>query len=412
MRRLLLAGLAILACASAPLPAQRLGPPAERPRLRDVTDTNDAQAYYNQGLQQIETDPEAAAAAFYWAARINPAWGEAIYARRAALIMRDQFTMRKYFERSRNDRRNNDLLRIDSLQFRALMMSPFLFQRLDRTMFQKYLREEIRRGSRMNGGREPMATEIDYWIQQWLSDAGPATRAWLAYADGNFRRALALYADALGDKRYRANVHVERARIFGMQSETDSAVAEFNLALTELRKKDEKDLVIFYDSKAQAEYSKAVLLEGAGNTAAAREAYSQALTEDLAYYPAHLRLGLLALGAKDTTTAMNELALAAQLAADEPHVRYVHGWVLGVSGHDAEAIAELKKAVELEPFYALPYLRMGQLYERMNKGPEAVTAYEAFLAHAAQTDMQREYAAGRLSEVKEYMAMSQQPAKP
>ena len=40
-----------------------------------------------------------AAAAFYWAARINPGWGEPLYARRAALIMRDRGLRKKYFER-------------------------------------------------------------------------------------------------------------------------------------------------------------------------------------------------------------------------------------------------------------------------------------------------------------------------
>ena len=74
MRRLILAA-ALAAAASQPIAAQRLGPPVERPRLRDVTDTNDAHAYYDLGLALFERDARTAAAAFYWAARINPAWG-------------------------------------------------------------------------------------------------------------------------------------------------------------------------------------------------------------------------------------------------------------------------------------------------------------------------------------------------
>lgn len=407
MRRYLFALLAVLAC-TAPAAAQRLGPPANRPRLRDVTDTNDAQAYYQFGLASFERDPDAAADAFYWAARINPAWGEAVYARRAALIMRDRGLRKSYFERGRTKRRNKDLLRIDSLQFRALLMSPFLYQRLERTMFNAYLREEVTRQSRMRGGDEPMRTEIDFYIEQWLRDAGPWTRAWLAYSDGNFPSALRLYASALGDDDDQASAHLERARIFGMRSQVDSAVAEFDGALTELRKRDDKDLVVFYNSKALAEYSKAVLLEGAGKTDAAREAYSQALTEDLSYYPAHMRLGLLAMGARDTTAAVNELALATQLAGDDPHVHYVNGYVLATIGHIADAEREMKKSVELEPFYALPYLGLGQLYERLGKGSEAIAAYEAYLAHASQTDPQREYAVGRLAEVKDILGMTQQ----
>jgi tetratricopeptide (TPR) repeat protein len=401
LRRLLIATLAL--AIGTTLPAQRLGPPADRPRLRDVTDTNDAQAYYDNGLALIERDADAAAASFYWAARINPAWGEAIYARRAALVMRDRGLMRKYFERNYNQRASNDLLRLDSLQFRALMLNPFLFRRLDRTMFQTYYRNEIARAS--GGSNEPSRNEIDYYIDQVLRSSGPGTRGWLAYSAGDFRRALDYFATALDGARDKSGYHIERARIFGMRGQVDSSVAEFDAALGDLRKKDQKDLVIFYDSKAQAEFSKAVLKEGAGDVAGAREAYAQALTEDLAYYPAHLRLGLLALGAKDTTTAMSELALAAQIATDEPHIRYVHGWVLAVAGHDPEALAELKKSVELEPFYALPYLRLGQLYERMGKGPEALAAYEGYLARASLQDTQRQYATERMTEVKEILAL-------
>ena len=36
-----------------------------------------------------------------------------------------------------------------------------------------------------------------------------------------------------------------------------------------------------------------------------------------------MRLGLARLGMQDTATAISELALATQLAGDEPHVRYV-----------------------------------------------------------------------------------------
>jgi tetratricopeptide (TPR) repeat protein len=393
-------------CLSSSLSAQRLGPPEKRPQLRSATDTNDAHAYYNEGLSIFSRDPETASAHFYWAARIDPAWSDAIYARRAALIMRDAGVVRQYFERSFKDRRSDEMLKIDSLQFRALMLNPFLFRRLDRQMFTTYLRNDILRQARRGGGTDPSPIEIDHYIDQWLLDSGPGTRAWLAYADGNFSLALENYARSLGSARNKASVHVERARVFGMTGQVDSAVAEFDLALVDLRKKDQKDLVVFYDSKAQAEFSKAVLLEGAGNPAGAREAYSQALQEDLAYYPAHLRLGMLALGSKDTTTAMSELALAAQLAGDEPQVRYLNGYVLAASLHLEEAAAELQKAVQLEPYYALPYLRLGQVYENLGKGPEALAAYESFIARASQTDVQREYAVSRITEVKEIMGLA------
>lgn len=412
MLRHLIVAAALAAAVSRTGAAQRLGPPEDRPRLRDVTDTNDAQAYYNLGLAQFERDPDEAAAAFYWAARINPASGEALYGRRAALLMKNKFLLRKVMEGDRRTIQSPEVRRLDSLEFRAMMLSPFLYQRLERPMFLAYIREQAATYSRMNRESEPSRAELDFMIASYLQRAGPLTRAWVAYGEGDFDRALANYANGLDGARDKASVRLDRARIFGMRSDVDSAVHEFNLALAEMRTRDEKELVIFYKTKALAEYSIAVLLEGAGSADSAREAYGRALQEDLAYYPAHMRLGLMALGKKDTATAASELALATQLASEEPYLRYIHGWALGVARRYPEAVAELKQAVTLEPMYALPYLRLGQIYEAQEKGPEALEAYEAFLAHAAKTDLQREYALGRASDLKEMLAFEKEHPRP
>jgi tetratricopeptide (TPR) repeat protein len=408
MRRLVLAA-ALAVAASHPLAAQRLGPPMERPRLRDVTDTNDAQAYYDHGLALVERDPKQAAAAFYWAARINPGWGEPLYARRAALLMSDLSMLNKLYEGSRRQRSSPELRRLDSLQFRALMLSPFLYRRLDQPMFMAYIRDNVMRRSRMSGGDEPSRVELEFYIDQYLRNGGHHSRAWMAYGSGNFTQALRSYELAYGSSRDKSGIRLERARIFGMLGQADSAVSELRLALTDMRTQDEKDLVVFYDSKALAEFSVGVLLEGKGDTDGAREAYGQALQEDLAYYPAHMRLGLLLLGRGDTTTALSELALAAQLSSDDPMVRYTHGFVLGVAQRYPEALAELQKAIELEPYFALPYLRLGQISEMTGKGREAERAYQGFLDRASMNDLQRDYAKSRLTEVKEILAAMPTP---
>jgi tetratricopeptide (TPR) repeat protein len=407
MRRLFLAAV-LSAAAGCPLTAQRLGPPADRPRLRDVVDTNDAQAYYDLGLAVVDRDPGQAAAAFYWAARINPSWGDPLYARRVALLMNDRSMLNRSFE-SRRRLDSPEFRRLDSLQFRALMLSPFLYRRLDQTMFMTYIREAIARSSRMSGGSDPSRTEIDFEVDQYLRRSGPEMRAWLSYSRGDFTGALKNYELASGSTRDKSGLRLERARIFGMLGRSDSAVTEMRAALAEMRTRDDKDVVVFYDSKALAEYSIAVLLEGAGDVDGAREAYGQALQEDLSYYPAHLRLGLLALGKADTTTALSELALASQLAAEEPYVRYTHGFVLAVARRYDEALAELRTAVALEPYYALPYLRLGQTYEMMGKGAEAESAYQAFLDHANKNNLMRDYATGRLAEVKAILADMPKP---
>ncbi len=403
--RPLLVAIAITATAIASLPAQRLGPVEKRPRLEAGADTNDAHAYYNHGLARFERYTEEAAEAFYWAARINPAWGEPLYARRAALLMKDQRILRLVMEGNRRTLESADMRRLDSLQFRALMLSPFLYRQLDRPMFVAYIKNAngVRRGE--------TSPDLDFAINTYLRSAGEAMRGWLSYSEGNFAAALEQYAGAMASTRDKAPLLLDRARIYSMRGQVDHATEEFNLALEEMRKKDQKDLVIFYNSKALVEYSIAVLLEGAGNTQGAREAYGRALQEDLAYFPAHMRLGLLALGLKDSATALSESALAAELAPAEPHIRYVNGFVLAATGRYAEAVGELTKATELEPFYALPYLRVGQVSEQLGKGKEAAVAYENFLKYAAKSDIQRPYAEERLAEIKEIMTIMA-PVKP
>ena len=145
------------------------------------------------------------------------------------------------------------------------------------------------------------------------------------------------------------------------------------------------------------------MLEGAGNTQKARDAYGRALQEDLSYYPAHMRLGLLALTEGDTTAAMSELALASDIANDDAYVHYLNGWVLGKAKHTADAVAELKKATELEPYYALPNLVLGAQYESLEKAPEAIAAYERYLALASQRDPQRTFATERVEDLKEFV---------
>ena len=233
--------------------------------------------------------------------------------------------------------------------------------------------------------------------------AGPA-------GDGRFDHALAQYAAAAKAAKFKAGIRVERGRIFGMVGKLDSAITEINLALTEMRSRDTKDLVFFYDSKAMFEHTIGTLLEQKDDIIGAREAYGKALQEDLSFYPSHQRLGLLALSTGDTATAVSELDLAVQIAGDEPFLRYTYGYALGALGKHAEAREHLVKATELEPYFALPYVVLGQVCERLGDGKGAQAAYSAFLARASMKDGQRPFATTRLKEVTEILSAT--PPKP
>jgi tetratricopeptide (TPR) repeat protein len=98
------------------------------------------------------------------------------------------------------------------------------------------------------------------------------------------RRAPPLRRGDEGERR-KTWYRIERGRIFGRRANADSAIAEFQAALTELRARDAKELVPLYNSKAIIEYSIALLLEQKNDNEGAREAYGRALQEDLAYHP-------------------------------------------------------------------------------------------------------------------------------
>jgi tetratricopeptide (TPR) repeat protein len=169
----------------------------------------------------------------------------------------------------------------------------------------------------------------------------------------------------------------------------DSALAELNVAIEDLRKRDKKDVIYVYQSKALTEHSIAAVQQRLGHTDAAREAYGRALQEDLSYYPAHLQLAFMSLEAKDTTAALDELDLAVQLRDDDAATHYIYAFTLALTKRRPDAEAHVRKAIALNPDYAPPRFLLGQILEMDGKNKEALAEYRSFLAHAARGDTRR-----------------------
>lgn len=371
------------------LEAQRLGPAPKRPKIGSLADTNDARMYHDYGMEVFDKEPDAAAAAFYWAARIDPTMASALYGRRAALILSNKGLLGNYMLGTRKRKDSKEIRAVDSLYLRALMLDPFLYTRLDKQLFTAYVRGKVQESSRLGGNGDVGSVELDFFINQWLRQSDVETRAWIAYNDGQFKKALDYYRDALKSARYKAELHTERGRVFSLVGQADSAIVELNLALDELRKRDAKELVVLYNSKAVLEHSIGELQLRSNNLPAAREAYGRALQEDLSYYPAHLRLGRLALMANDTANAVSELDLATQIAPDEPDVHFAEALVLASFGKTADAIVHVRKAAQLEPYYAAPNALLGELLEQSADQAGALVAYDRFLLLAARADAER-----------------------
>jgi Flp pilus assembly protein TadD len=380
---------ALLAC---PLVASAQKIP-KRPKLPAAADTNDAHAYYNFAVDQLRIDPEASGDALYWATRLDPTWAEAFYARRIALLLADKRRLLRYWSGDRRTIQSNDVKRIDSLFFHALTLNPFVPQLLERSLYEAVVEEITREYA--NAGYNP--GDVRYEIERATSNWPASERAWLAYGEGRYDDALSLFAKAIRDNKKNGPLRVDRARIFYNKGEVDSARAELTVAVEDQRKRDKKELIYVYQSKALTEHSLGLIEQRLGHADAAKEAYGRALQEDLSYYPAHVQLAFMALEAHDTTTALSEMELATQLRADDPATRYLYGFTLASSGKSAEAETQLRKALELEPFFAPVHFALAQVLEQTKRSADARDEYRAFLEHSAKSDLRRADAERRLA---------------
>ncbi|HLM69632.1 MAG TPA: hypothetical protein VK358_18970, partial [Longimicrobium sp.] len=135
MQKIALAAAAALVCATqAPAQSTRVHDVPRRPVLWAQADTNNANTYYLHGVNRIADRPAEAAAAFYWAARLQPGWAEPLYGRRMALLMADPDRLVRYMQDNRGTLRSPEIQAIDSLQLRALSLNPFLVEIFERPM--------------------------------------------------------------------------------------------------------------------------------------------------------------------------------------------------------------------------------------------------------------------------------------
>jgi tetratricopeptide (TPR) repeat protein len=375
--------------ASAPAAGQRNERQPERPELPVGSDRNDPWSYYRLAQSQLRNDPERAANAFYWAARLNPTWAEAFYGRRVALLLRDPRRLSRYMRGDKGVVRSKETQAIDSLYLKALTLNPFLGPQLD-YMILDALINQFSTELANRSGASPSA--ISFELQRYLSEGPAEWRALMAYREGRFGDALELYAKAIARSRDKAPLMAERGRLFYQIGQHDSALVELKRAVEEMRKEDKKDLVFFYQSKALMEERIGLIHRAKGNVDAAREAFGRALEEDLSYYPAHVQLAYLGLEGGDTAAVTNEMDLAIQIKPDDAGIRFAYGYALGSLNRLKEAEPQLRKAIELAPDFATPHFVLGDVLQAGARRAEALKEFETFLALAAAGDPRREEA--------------------
>lgn len=360
MRPLLVLLLALSFLAAAPRHA--VAQPA-RPSLSRDADPNDWEAYYDVGVGELGKRPGTCAAAFYWASRLRPDRAEPLYGRWIAFWASDFGRYERWLDDDERVLRDPEVLAADSLRLLALRRNPFVHQGLV-----VFLHDHLR-------GR-------------WRDN--DITRTWIHYAQGNLPLAIAGFGRAIDREPVKYGyLRYERASAFVNTARYDSAAAELDALLAQLRASDEKQLVSEYASKELLEYARGLLNVEQRNPAAARTAFARALTENPGFAPAHAALGKLALAARDTAAALLEYDQAVDVAPDDVVLRLGRGRALAAAGRAAEAAAEARRVIALNPDWAEPYMVLAGALQQAGDAAGAKGAYAEFLSHSPRNEPRR-----------------------
>lgn len=358
MRRslLVLSALCLTATAAA---AQKV---PKRPELFAGADTNSWFTYYQAGLSNLRRRPDLAADAFYWAERLNPGAPEPLYAGWVAYWKRRPDRFWDYIAGKRFVVESKEVQHIDSLRLKALQRNPMMYQGLWIELFED---------------EGPLNLSLD-----------PAMQGIIAYAHGNPMKAAERLGEAVKSKGNRS-FRYDRALALYQIAQYDTAANELQLLLDDMKKREEKKLVRMYESKQMYEYAIGILMLAKGDTSAAREALGKALTEDLAFAPAHVALAHLAAATGDTATAVQELSQAVELDSTDVVAHYELGVSLMIQNKTEEAKVHLRKAIALEPYFAQPYFPLAYILEFDENNKEAAEMYLAYAARATRAEEQR-----------------------
>ena len=323
-----------------------------RPRLAAEADTNDWQAYFDYGVEQLPRVPGRADAAFYWAGRLDPWRSEPFYGRWVTYWMRHDGDWADYLAENPRILRKPEVRRADSLLLAALVRNPLTSRRLEALVYHSVPGE-------------------------WGHDL--ATEGYLAYAAGRYGDAVKVWGrlvlqDSVRNVWWRYN----RALAFAAMQQFDSARVEITRLTAQVDTASTK-IVLVYQSRELLHYAIGLLEIVHGDHAAARSALGYALVENLAFAPAHAALGELAAMDNDHAAAAQELAQAVELDSANVWYRFRYGAELVRAGRSLEALVELRRAIELEPFYAEPYFVLGRALEGVPDTSGAVGAFLEYL---------------------------------
>lgn len=327
-------------------------------------DRRDWEAYFDHGVKVFAKYPREAGAAFLWASQLDPSRGEPLYGRWATAMMGLSLQeLSSYLRSEATILRRPDIRLADSLRDLALTRNPFVHRGLDATVIDRF-------PGNFSDGRD--------------------TRAWLAYSNGDFRRAIELHTRSI-DQGVRGAVwrRFDRALAYVSTGDLPAAEADLRVLLDTLRAREESERIApSYQSKHFLLYMIGRIQVQRRDLAGARQSFGDALVEDASFAYGHLGLASVSRAERKNAQAAGEFALAIELAPNDGYLRYLHAQVLYDLSQFERAAEEAKRAAEIEPEWALPELLLGRARERQERLPEAFTHYARYVELAPAADQQ------------------------
>jgi tetratricopeptide (TPR) repeat protein len=325
-------------------------------------DRRDWEAYFDYGVRVFAKFPREAGASFTWSSKLDPSRAEPLYGRWATAMMSLSLDEIVSYYRDEPALIERPAIRAaDSLRLLAFKRNPFVHRGLDATMIDRF----------------PGA----------FSDARD-TRAWLAYSNGDFKRAIDLHTRSI-EQRVRGAVwrRFDRALCYVSTGDLPAAEADLTALLDTLRAQENSDRIApAYQSKHFLLYMIGRIQVQRGNLVAARESFGEALVEDAGFAYGHLGLASVSRAERKPAQAASEFALAIELAPDDGYLRYLHAQVLYDLNQFEGSAREARRAAEIEPEWGLPELLLGRIRERQNRVDEAFVHFERYVSLVPATD--------------------------
>ncbi|HET7456229.1 MAG TPA: hypothetical protein VFJ74_01155, partial [Gemmatimonadaceae bacterium] len=281
--------------------AQDAGKMPKRPkpeRDAELRDENDWRAYFECG--QTAKHLDRAYDCFYWATRLDPARPEPRYAQWWLSDGKDTSAHRA-----------------------ALYIDPFMYQ--GRVLFIE-------------------ARPAGMWVNN-------QRKAWDALRAGRYFEASNTFAKYVASKPNDLDARWGFAIAYYYRSLFDSSAAQLRRLEERLRREQKERLLNVYRSTEFVNYMEAAAMVAGGRRDSARASLERALTENLAFYPAHMQLADLDLDAGDTAAAAQHWAQARELYGADVVARRRYALFLLRTGHAAEAETELRAVLAAEPYW-------------------------------------------------------------